>query len=381
MLKPRAGALFSAGVWDLMRETSWRYGGKPMDRREFLASTGGVAVAAAASIPAAQAETPRSGPASGGSQVLRMAMPWADTPQGPADSVRRLAQRFEAMTGGRYSIELGASGSPDGADLVHTSPHDFAERHPAFAYFGGLPGPTGLDARDFSHWLTTGGGQMLWDDLAATQGWKPLLAGHLGGSPPLWSHEPIKRAADLAGASVAVPGLGAAVAQALGADPLALGPDAALGALADGRVRAAEAGGLLTSLGLGAGRIARHATGDGFNGRGTTLALHVRLDTWERLGAADQAILAAAAAEEFHASYAEQRAHERIARETLATAFGVTFAPWPSDIAEALARVAEANVAHVAGTDAHAARIDHSYMAFRSAVSGTAVPRRTRPIA
>ncbi len=357
-------------------------GDKPMDRREFLISTGGVAVAAAASTPAVAADAePGFAPAAeGAAPTLRLAMAWAASPQGPADSAHRLTQRFEAMTGGRIRIEGGAS--LDEADLLQASPHDFAHHHPAFAYFGGLPGSAGLEADDFAHWLTVGGGQMLWDDLAAEFGWKPLLAGHLGGSPPLWSREPITRLSDLAGAPLAVSGLGADVARALGAEPLPLGPDAALRALADGTARSAEAGGLMTSLGLGAGRIARHATGRGLNGRGTAVALHVRLEAWERLGPADQAILAAAATEEFHASLAEHRAHESIARRTLAASFGVTFAPWPSDIADALDRVADASIAHAAGHDARAARIDHSYMAFRSAISGSAVPPpRARPLA
>ncbi|AHB50394.1 hypothetical protein W911_15770 [Hyphomicrobium nitrativorans NL23] len=347
-----------------------------MDRRKFLISTGGVAVAAAASTAGAEAAAWISspGPVPEGAIVLRLAMPWKDRPQGPAESARRLAQRFQAMTGGRYHLQIAASAGD--ADLLHASPHDIAHHHPAFSYFAGLPGSAGLAASDFAHWLTVGGGQMLWDDLAADYGWKPLLAGHLGDAPPLWSRAPITRLSDIAGAPLAVAGLGADAARALGAEVQPLGPDAAIRALGDGTVHAAETGGLLTSLGLGVARVAKHATGHGLTGRGTALGLHVRLDVWDRIAPEDQAILAAAAEQEFHASVAEDRAHERLARQTLETAFGVTFAAWPADIAGALDRVAEATVAHVAGYDTRSARIDQSYMAFRSAVSGSAAPRR-----
>lgn len=347
-----------------------------MDRRRFLMSTGGVAVAAAASTAGAEAATwaTSPGPVPEGAAVLRLAMPWANRPQGPAESAWRLAQRFQAMTGGRYHLQIVAS--VDEADLLHASPHDLASHHPALSYFAGLPGSAGLAASDFAHWLTVGGGQMLWDDLAADYGWKPLLAGHLGHAPPLWSQAPITRLSDIAGQPLAIGGLGADAARALGAEVLAIGPDAAVGALGDGSIRAAEMGGLLTSLGLRVARVAKYATGHGLTGGGTALALHVRLDAWERFAAEDQAILAAAAEQEFHASVAEDRAHERLARQTLETAFGVTFAAWPEDIAGALDRVAEATIAHVAGYDARAARIDQSYMAFRSAISGSAAPRR-----
>lgn len=354
-----------------------------MDRREFLITSGGVAVAAASPITAhatdsgAASQTARET----GARVLRLSMPWADTPQGPADSVRRLVRRFESMTEGRYRIEISvqAQGAAD-ADLVHGTAHDFAGLHPAFAYFAGLPGSSGLGAQDFAHWIAVGGGQMLWDDLAGQHGWKPLLVGHSGEAPPLWSRQAIGGLGDLAGQRISVPGLGADVARALGAEavPVALGDIAA--AIQDGRVFAAETG-LLTSLASGVARTAHFATGTGLNGRGTALSLNVRLSVWESLPEHDRAILMAAAVEEYQASLAEARAHEHVARRALAASFGVTFAPWPSDVAEAIDRVAEATIAHVAGQDALVARIDQSYMAFRSALQGTMPAKRAPGLA
>ena len=347
-----------------------------MDRREFLIATGGMAVATASASPAAAVGAHEADNGADGARRLGLALPFADAPQGPAESARRLAQRLQTMTGARYSV--GGRATESDADMLYCSPHDLAPRHPAFAYFGGLPGMAGLTPDDLGHWLQVGGGQMLWDDLAAESGWKPLLAGHMGTAPALWSRAPIERLSDLAGMPLAVGGLGADVARALGAEPHNLSPDAALDALRDGSVQAAEVGGLLTSLGLGVARSAAHAYGQGLNGRGTALALHVRLDVWDQFSDADQAIFTAAAAEAFHTALAEARAHERIARETLTRSFGVTFAPWPEDIAEALGRMAEASIAHAAGFDARGARIDHSYMAFRNAVSGGTGPRDGR---
>jgi len=356
-----------------------------MDRREFLISSGGAAVAAA-SPATAQAETtpdPTTTTSEGG-KLVRLSMPWADAPHGPADSTRRLARRIEVMTGGRYRVEIQAAGdrTPGDADLVHGSAHDYAHLHPAFAYFAGLPGSGGLAPQDLAHWIAVAGGQMLWDDLAGRHGWKPLLAGHSGDAPPLWSRQPINGLGDLAGQRVAAPGLAADVARALGAEAHeALASDAAAAALAEGAAHAAEVGGLMTSLASGIAAFGSHATGEGLNGHGTALSLNVRLSLWERLPEADKAIFAAAATEEFQVSLAEQRAHDGMARRVLAGANGVRFAPWPADVAEALHRVAEATIAHVAGRDDLALRIDQSYMAFRSLLSGTPVPRRSQALA
>jgi len=347
-----------------------------MDRREFLITSSGAAVAAASPM-AASAEAAQAQPSAttGGGTAFKLAMPWPDAPQGPADSVRRLARRIEAMTGGRCPIEV-VSARTDDADLTHGSAHDFAHLHPAFAYFAGLPGPMGLAPADLAHWMTVGGGQMLWDDLAGQHGWKSLLVGHTGDAPPLWSRAPIAGLADLAGLRIAVPGLGADVARALGAEANALAPAGVGAGLETGSVQAAEAGGLLASLANGIPRVALHATGSGLNGRGTALSLNIRLSAWDRLTDGDRAILEAAAAEEFQNSLAEARAHDQLLRRVMESSFGVTFVPWPAEVADALERVAEATIAHVAGHDALAARIDQSYMAFRAALSGTTAPRR-----
>jgi TRAP-type mannitol/chloroaromatic compound transport system substrate-binding protein len=349
-----------------------------MDRREFLISTSGVAAAAASATATAAAEpaTEVAHPHVHATRTLRLAMPWADNGQGPGDSARRVALRLGSLLGGQVEVAVSASGVQADADLLHGSAHDFAGLHPAFAYFAGLPGNTGLSAQDFSHWLIVGGGQMLWDDLARTHDFKPLLAGHSGEAPPLWSREPVTGLLDFAGRQIYAPGLGADAARGLGAEPQQAAVQTLAETLRGGSLDLAEAGGLLTSLATGMGRATRHATGQGLNGYGTAYALTFRLPTWERFSPAEQAMISAAAAEEFQVSLAEARAHERIARRTLESGFGVRFAPWPSDVADALDRVAEATVAHLAGRDAIAARIDHSYMAFRAALSGLGQPPR-----
>jgi hypothetical protein len=60
-------------------------------------------------------------------------------------------------------------------------------------------------------------------------------------------------------------------------------------------------------------------------------------------------------------------------RSALNQAHGVAFVPFPADVSDALSRVAAATVAHVAGRDDRSARIDHSYMVFKSTVAGAPV--------
>ncbi len=72
----------------------------------------------------------------------------------------------------------------------------------------------------------------------APLGWKPLLAGHTGGAPlALGNRRPSTGLASLAGTRIAADGLGADVVRALGAEPVALPAGGPASALTDGFVR------------------------------------------------------------------------------------------------------------------------------------------------
>ncbi len=349
-----------------------------MDRREFLITTGAAAAATASATPAAAERPPETAPAApavrSGARMLRLAMPWPDNGRGFGDSARRLLRRIETASGGRYGfsvVEAARSGreavGSGEADLHHGIEPDHADAHRAFAYFGGLPGHLGMEPHDFAAWIEVGGGQALWDDLAAALGYKPLLAGHTGHMHGLWSLRPITSLADIAGQRLHVRGLSRDVVRALGAEPATLPVRDIPEALGSGAVFAAEWGGLIASSAAGIAGVAKHHTAAGITQHGGAIALGISKALWDGLSAADQTLFTACAAEEHRTSLAEARGHEMIMRSALRTN-GLSFSSRPSDVADAIERVSDAVVAHVAGTDARAARINASYMAFRAAI-------------
>jgi TRAP-type mannitol/chloroaromatic compound transport system substrate-binding protein len=345
-----------------------------MDRRAFLKTTGAAAAAAtsAASASVVSASAALASPAAvSGIRDLTLGMPWPDNGQGFGDSGRRLARRIEAVFEGRVRVAISESSksSPDGFDLVHGTAHDWASAHPAFAYFAGLPGKAGLGARDLEAWLAVGGGQALWDELALDAGWKPLLAGHSGAAPAIWSKRPWRALSEFSGARVFAVGLGADVARALGAEPVSLSISEIVSGLSAESLQFAEWGGALQSLAAGFHKPATHATGSGLNGFGTALSLSVRLPVWDSLTESDRSRLSSAVAEEFRDSVNEAQAHEAVVREVLANTYGVKFPSFTDEIGAAISRVADATVAHLSAFDVRSARIDRSYMAFRSTTS------------
>lgn len=367
-----------------------------MDRREFLRTTGAAAAAASAATvvadAVAQAEPAKAAPASSapakpappaptilkGTQELRLAMPWPDGTSGLADQARRLGQRITAMSDGRYrvvfvpgSVDVLAAVRAGEADLYHATEHDHLDAHRGLAYFAGLPGDCGIAPQHLQAWILVGGGQELWDDLAGDFGVKALLAGHTGARSYFVAARRIETMNALAGEKACVRGLARDVVRGLGLEPVTVSGADLAAAMARGDILAAEWGGAIASHSLGLQSVARFSAGTSINRHGTALSLGMRRSFWDGLGGNGQAMFAAAAATELQLALAEEDAHRRLlwpqssAQQT-----------WPlaQELAHAIGRVADAVVAHAAGSDARARRINASYETFRRIAIGGSSP-------
>jgi TRAP-type mannitol/chloroaromatic compound transport system substrate-binding protein len=351
-----------------------------MDRREFLKTTGVAAAAAAAGATGAHAAG-EAGAAqtSAGAKLLRMVMPWPDDGKGFGDSARRLARRIEAATGSRCRVELVESTrtgievlAAGEAELYHGTEDRHVALHPAFAYFAGLPWERGLPVADLEAWLVAGGGQALWDGLAGKFGVKSLLAGHTG-PVSLWSAAPLDRLADLAGLGMSVDGLAAEVVRGIGAEPVALAPGEIVAAMKAGRIGAAQYGGVIAAMSLGLPEIAPRAYALALGGQGTAMSLGVSRALWDSLAEADKAAFASAAREELHTTIAEERAHREPILMAMRRRYGVVEALVGAEVKDATERIGGAVVAHAAGHDADARRINASYMGFAASGAGPSV--------
>ena len=338
-----------------------------MDRRDFLKTTGAAAVAAgtAAGTPATADDAdgiarPAAPAILSGVQDLTLA---STSPTDLAGAgAERLARRLEAATGGRFRIEV-RHGSGD-ADLGFGSAHHSA--HAAFAFFAGLPFAQALDAAAMQTWLGAGGGQMLWDELAAAHGFKPLVAGHTGESAGVWAAARLERVSDLAGLRIAVTGIAGDVLATFGATPVEISPQELKAALADGRIAAAEWLGPLAAVAPDLQPLTQRLYQPGFHSTGALLALGIRRQLWERFSAADQAIFEACAAQEYHLSLTDAQAHALIARQVeLPEKWPVRLA-FPAEMASALEAATRDAVVRLAEFDAMARHIHDSYQAFRA---------------
>lgn len=343
-----------------------------MDRRTFLTTTG-AAAAATALGPATEArpiegEQPALPALSGSGRELRLAGFWsADVPvfgAAAAEVSRRLAAALE----GRYRIRPEATvdahplhaggGAPD---LFFVPGEALASVDPAMVYFTGLPGPLGLEASALQAWLAVGGGQMLWDDLAAGHGFKPLLAGHTG-PPGLWASSPL---AALDGLRIALAPSRAALARTAGAEPVH-GPAAVLREqLAAGSVTAVEWGNPLAALALGFHEVAAHYYPGGLNPGGSALVLGVRLEIWEVMSGGERATIEAIAAQAWSLALAERLAHDTILLQVLRDTPTLEVGALPPAVLSRWNAAAVAMVRSLPGVSPEVARIHDSYMAWR----------------
>ncbi len=336
-----------------------------MDRRTFLKTTTAAGSGLALTTPTlarANDEQIAAPALSPGEIELTFASTWtADVPV-LGDAAHRMITRLGQVLDGKCRVV--AVGPSDEADL-RFGPIPL-EQQPAFAFFAGLPGSYGLEPAQLQAWLVAGGGQLLWDDLAAHYGFKPLLAGHTGPKPGLWANRPLRSANDLAGASMAITGLGAAVAHRLGAVPSHLPPAELERALASGRISAVEWGNPLAGLMLGLPEAATHFYTDGIQRSGTAMALGVSLATWERFDTATQIAVENLAARELTASLSESLAHARLAEQAIAANANLAMTSLPQPLVAAIDQTTVALVEEIGASSPDAARVRDSYMAFRS---------------
>jgi TRAP-type mannitol/chloroaromatic compound transport system substrate-binding protein len=346
-----------------------------MDRREFLKSTATAAAATAAGATGAAAAAPSAPAISKGLQQLRIAISCEDGFAGPADWANRLARSIHELSGARFEM-VPAFGTTDAsaaigagnADLCFDYANALLDVNRGAAYFAGLPGTHGVTPHQLATWISVGGGQALWDDLAADADVKPLLAAHTGAATLMLATRRADEIAALAGLKMYIDGLGRDVARGLGMDVVSTAPGQLPTAMREGEVDAAECGGAIASYALGLLNAAPYSAGTSIYRNGTAMYLGVSRKFWDTLSSSDQALIARAATAEYQLSLAEEEAHRQFLSPAPASE-----RVWPiaAELQHAIERVSAAVVAHAAGSDATSRRIADSFAAFKRATHST----------
>lgn len=360
-----------------------------MDRRTLLMSTvvgaavgvgagaGVVRMAGAGQMAADAGPIERAAAPSNVAGAVRLTMvtSWPKNLPGLGESAERVAQFARAMSGGALDIRVYAAGEVVGAfevfdavasgaaDMYHAADYYWQGKSAAYPFFTSVP--FGLSASEHMAWIDFGGGQALWNALAADFGVVPFQAANTTHQMGGWFKREIRSLDDFRGLKMRIPGLGGEIVRALGGTAVAIPGGEIYGALQSGLIDATEWVGPWNDFFLGFYREAPLYYGPGFHEPGSALCVGVNRKVFERLSREHQEILKAACAQSNHVSIGEFTHQNAAYLQILREQHGVTVRSFPADV---LKRAQEASGDILAKAGSGSALSRKIYESFQAAM-------------
>ncbi len=256
-----------------------------MERRKFLQHAGLTGILAAGAAPAIAQSAPTI------KWRLTSSFPKSlDTIYGGAET---LANRVKALTGGKFDIQVFASGEiapgPQALDVTqngtveccHTCSYYFVGKDRSFAL--GTAIPFGMNARQMNAWIYYGGGQKLLDEFYSNYNILSFAGGNTGVQMGGWFRKEINSLADCKGVKMRIAGLGGAVFSQLGMVTQQIPGSDIYPALEKGTIDAAEWVGPYDDEKLGFYKVAKNYYFPGWWEPGPVIHFFVNKDAWAKL--------------------------------------------------------------------------------------------------
>ena len=270
-----------------------------LDRRSFITGAG-----AAASVAAAQAVAQAPALPSVRWRMTSSFPKSLDTIYGGAET---LAKRVDAITGGKFKIQVFAAGEIvpafQAADAVqnltvescHTASYYFVGKNKAWAFDTTLP--FGLNQRQQNAWIYHGGGLQLVREFFRDYSIISFPGGNTGVQMGGWWRKEVKTLADVKGVKFRIAGLGGDVCARLGIIPQQIPGGDIFPALERGTIDGAEWIGPYDDEKLGLNKVAPHYYYPGWWESNSMYSFYVNIKEWEKLPKEYQAAFEAAAYE------------------------------------------------------------------------------------
>lgn len=304
---------------------------------------------------------------------LKMVTTWPKDFPGLGTMAEETARFIGEMSGGAMTVRVFAAGEFVGAfeafdavangaaDFYHGPEYYWVGKSKAYPFFTAMP--FGMTTTEIMAWTEYGGGQALWDELAAPFNIKPLIAGNTGHQMGGWFKRPIDSLEDMKGLKMRMPGVGGEVLRRIGGSAVNIPGGEIYSALQSGAIDATEWVGPWNDQAFGFHREAKYYYWPGFHEPGAQLAVGVNLKLWNGLSAQEQSIVKGACHRSNHLMIAEFGHFNAVALEQLVKNHGVELRQMPDDVMAALARESKAVMEEIAATDDISRRIFESYRA------------------
>lgn len=297
----------------------------------------------------------------------------------PGTAALRLAERIEAMSGGRLRVRVSGAGelvppfevfdavAQGRAEMGHGVAFYWRGKVPEAAFFTAVP--FGMTAQEVNGWLYHGGGLDLWRELYAPFGLIPFPAGNSGMQMGGWFREELRSAEDFVGLRMRIQGIGAAVVDRAGGVPVSLPPGEVFTAQQSGLIDASEWVGPFNDLAFGLHAVAPYYYAPGWQEPGAPLEMIIGADAWATLTPDLQAIVTTAIRVTNEDLPAEYMARNPPALRTLVERHGVQLRAFPPDLLAELRVLSDAVVDEMGTQSPMAERIHASYRAYQRDVS------------
>lgn len=346
-----------------------------MKRRDVLKGSVAAAIATGAAAVSAPAIAK-------GNIEITMVATWPRDFPGLGTGAQRFAERLTAMTDGRIKVNYFAAGervkafdsfdevASGNAQMYHAADYYWKGKHPGWAYFTAVP--FGMTYAEINAWIRWGGGQELWDELAAGYGLKCLPAGNTGVQMGGWFRKEMNSASDFKGLKMRIPGLGGDVLAKLGASPVSLPGGQIYENLVSGAIDATEWVGPWNDSFMKFYEAAKFYYYPGMHEPGAQLSLGINKKFWDGLSESDQEIIKAAAETENSVMMSEYNAKNGAALASLISEQGVKLRRFNDDIYDSFGEAAEEVFAEVQLHSPLAKKIHASFQSSRDEVGAWA---------
>jgi len=300
-----------------------------------------------------------------------MVTSWPKNRTGPGISAQRIAERINAMSGGRLRIDLFAAGEivPPFAvldaiangtvEIGHTASLYWQGRMPAAGFFTSVP--FGLGPIEHQAWIELRDGQALWDELYKPYGVRAFLAGNTGPSMGGWFRRKLEGVEDLRGMRLRVQGVGAELYAKLGAVPMTVSAGDRLPALEKGSIDAAEFLAPATDLETGLPKYAPFYYAPGFNKPNGASELLISLRAWEQLSPDLRSVVVESCRAEHTLGLADAYQTNAAALTEILGKYPVRLEAFPRSIMEAAQKASAELLTEISATSPLAGRIVESY--------------------
>ena len=342
-----------------------------MKRRAFIKGVGvstGAAIAAAPNIAVAKEKF-----------RWKLATTWA--PKSPIlqESSERFAKIVKEASNGRLRIKVFAGGelippltvfdavSEGTIQMGAGAAYYWAGKIPSAQLFGSVP--FGMNAQHLNAWITSGGGQELWEEIYAPFNVVPMRLGNTGTQMGGWFKKEINSPADLKGLKMRMPGLaGKALAKA-GANVVLMAGSEVYTALERGTIDATEWVSPFHDERIGLYRAAKNYYYPGWHEPGTNLELTISKPAWDSLPKDLQAIVKMAAKDTSSWVLERSEAENGPALERLVNQHGVKLKQFPKPVLKEVKRLTKEVLEELAAKDKQAKKVYESYTAFQKSLT------------